>query len=123
MHHCLLLFHGSGTVRVVRLVLSIVLVAGITGCGSGGDTPAGDLQSEGVTRTVSWMAVPDPSVLGYKLYWGSSSHHYESHADVGPNVSYTVSGLRHGTTYFFAVSAYSSGGESGLSDEVSSLAD
>jgi len=123
MHHCLLFFHGSCTVCVVRSVLSIVLAAGIAGCGSGGDTPAGDQQSEGVTRTVSWMAVPDPSVLGYKVYWGTSSHHYESHADVGPNVSYTVSGLRHGTTYFCAVSAYSSGGESGLSDEVSSLAD
>ena len=123
MHHCLLFFQGSCTVGVVRLVRSIVLIAGITGCGSGGDTPAGELQSEGVTRTVSWMTVPDPSVLGYKLYWETSSHHYESRADVGPNVSYTVSDLRHSTTSFFAVSAYSSGGESGLSDEVSSLTD
>jgi len=31
--------------------------------------------------------------------------------------------FRRGTRYFFVVSAYSSGGESGLSDEVSSLAD
>ena len=76
---------------------------------------------EGATKTVSWTAVPDPSVLGYKIFWGTSSHQYESRADVGPNTSYAVSGLRHGTTYFFAVSAYNTGGESGLSNEVSIL--
>lgn len=59
------------------------------------------------------------SVLGYKAYWGTSSHHYESNTDVGANTSYTISGLQHGSRYFFAVSAYNADGESGLSAEVS----
>jgi hypothetical protein len=39
---------------------------------------------------------------------------------VGPTGSYTITGLPVGQTYFFAISAFdSSGGESGLSSEVS----
>ena len=95
-------------------MLGIFLVARTAGCGSGDDAPDG-------SKTLSWAAVPDPSVLGYKAYWGTSSHNYESHVDVGANTSYTITGLRHGTTYFFAVSAYNGGGESLPSAEVSSL--
>jgi fibronectin type III domain protein len=153
--------------RVVRSILGILLVAGIVGCGSGGDTsiantpgeggneiagrgsggdtPAADTPGEGgneiaghesggdtpaadtaakrESRTLSWDAVPDSSVLGYKVYWGTSSHHYDTHVVAGGNTSYTVTGLRHGKKYFFAVSAYNVAGESGLSGEVSTLVD
>jgi Fibronectin type III domain len=110
-------FRGSSSICVV---FSIFFAAILGGCGSDG-AAGGDMAPEGATKTVSWTAVPDPSVLGYKIYWGTMSHQYESRADVGPNTSYAVSGLRHGTTYFFAVSAYNTGGESGLSNEVSTL--
>jgi fibronectin type III domain protein len=112
MLHCLYV-HGSYIAFLIRSILGILLVAGTVGCGSGGD--------EGGTKTLSWTAVPDPSVLGYKAYWGTSSHHYESNTDVGANTSYTISGLQHGSRYFFAVSAYNADGESGLSAEVSAV--
>ena len=102
---------------MVHPILGISLVASGAGWGSGGDTPADDTGS----KTLSWAAVPDPTVLGYKAYWGTSSLNYESHVDVGANTSHTVTGLRHGATYFFAVSAYNADGESGLSAEVSAL--
>jgi len=72
-------------------------------------------------KTLSWAAVADPSVLGYKAYWGTSPHNYESHVDVGANTSYTITGLRHGTACFFTVSAYNGDGESLPSAEVSNL--
>jgi hypothetical protein len=108
---------GCSSIRTSSLLLVVVLglVVVLAGCGSDDDTPAG------ASKTLSWMAVPEPSVLGYKIYWGTVSRQYDSHVDVGSNVEYTVSGLQPGTAYFFAVSAYNAGGESGLSDEVSSL--
>jgi hypothetical protein len=113
--HRFFCFQPLFTILIVRSILGIVLVAGIVGCGSSDDA------ADTGTKTLSWTAVPDPSVLGYKAYWGTSTRHYESNADAGANTSYTVTGLRHGATYFFAVSAYNSGGESGLSAEVSSV--
>ena len=105
-------FHQSLLSVAIRCVLGFYLA--LVSCGSD-DAPAG------ASKTLSWTAVAEPSVLGYKLYYGTMSRQYDSHVDVGPDVSYTVNGLTPGTTYFFAVSAYNSGGESGLSQEVSSF--
>ena len=99
---------------VLALVLGVCLA--LPGCGSDDNPSTGT----GASKTLSWTAVPDPSVVGYKLYWGTMSHQYESNADVGPTPSYTVTGLQAGKVYFFAVSAYNEGGESALSAEVSS---
>jgi hypothetical protein len=98
---------------MLRFVLGFYLA--LAACGSDDDG--------GASKTLSWTAAPESSVLGYKLYWGTNSRQYDSHVDVGPEVSYTLTGLRPGTTYFFAVSAYNSGGESALSSEVSSFVD
>ena len=69
---------------LVHSMLGILLLAGTAGCGSCEDA------LDGGSKTLSWAAVPDPSVLGYKKYWGTSSHNYESHVDVGANTSYTI---------------------------------
>jgi hypothetical protein len=107
----------SAPVLVALSVLGFYL--GLASCGSdeGMSAPS---RASGASKTVSWSAVPEP-VLGYKLYWGTRSHEYDSHVDVGPDVSYTVSGLQSGNIYYFAVSAYNGGGESTLSAEVSSV--
>ena len=102
-------------VSMPLVVMSLGVCLGLSACGSDDDA--------GATKTLSWTAVADSSVLGYKVYWGTESHNYEANADAGPSPTYTVNGLTPGQTYFFAVSAYSSEGESALSAEVSSLAE
>ena len=57
-------------------------------------------------------------LAGYKLHYGKVSRSYQTHIDTGTQTTATVS-LGPGT-YYFAVSAYNSGGEeSALSEEVS----
>jgi hypothetical protein len=97
------------------VVMSLGICLGLSACGSDDDA--------GATKTLSWTAVADSSVLGYKVYWGTESRNYAGNADAGPDPTYTVKGLTPGQTYFFAVSAYSAGGESALSVEVTSLAE
>jgi hypothetical protein len=105
-------------------VSALVLVAllgfclGLAACGSDDSTSGA---GAGATKTLSWAV--EPSATGYKLYWGTTSQRYDSNVDVGPNVSYTLTDLKAGTNYYFAVSAYNAGGESGLSAEVSSYVD
>ena len=111
MHPCF----RERSVFMPMVVMSLGICLGLSACGSDDDA--------GATKTLSWTAVADSSVLGYKVYWGTESRNYEGNADAGPNPTYTVKGLTPGQTYFFAVSAYSAGGESALSTEVSSLAE
>jgi len=70
--------------------------------------------------TLAWNAETDPSVVGYRVYYGTASGSYQTNNDVGNNTTSTVSNLQTGTTYYFAVTAYNSTGvESGYSNEVS----
>ncbi|MFD0693459.1 endo-alpha-N-acetylgalactosaminidase family protein [Paenibacillus sp. GCM10027628] len=54
---------------------------------------------------------------GYKVKYGTASGVYTKSVDAGNVNSMTVEGLQNGTTYYFAVSAYNAGGESGNSNE------
>lgn len=82
-----------------------------------------------VLLTSSAMAAPvtlawDASVSmvdGYWLYYGLASGTYTARIDVGPETTYTLTGLTSGQTYYFAVTAYdrTDGRESGPSNEVS----
>ncbi|HYB21995.1 MAG TPA: fibronectin type III domain-containing protein, partial [Thermodesulfobacteriota bacterium] len=68
---------------------------------------------------LQWDANPDSTVAGYKIYYGSASHNYASHIDVGKTTTYTVSNLQDGVTYYFATTDYNnSGTESDFSNEV-----
>jgi hypothetical protein len=69
--------------------------------------------------TLAWDLSPDTNVAGYFLYYGASSGSYTSQVDAGANVTATVSGLREGRTYYFAITAYDAYGfESDPSSEV-----
>jgi hypothetical protein len=72
-----------------------------------------------VNVRLTWDKSPDPSVTGYKLYWGVSTANYTNRIDVGTNIVGTVSNLIASTTYYFAATAYNAPGlESAYSNEV-----
>lgn len=67
--------------------------------------------------TLSWSPTGDPTLAGYKIYYGTASRAYGNPIDVGTQVAYTITGLGPGT-YYFAVTAYNNlGMESGFSNE------
>src|SRR5215510_1981189 len=59
-------------------------------------------------------------IAGYKLYYDSQSHQYQTAISVGMTTTYTVTNVSAGQTYYFAVTAYDTAGtESAFSNEVS----
>ncbi|MBX3330292.1 MAG: fibronectin type III domain-containing protein [Nitrospira sp.] len=71
------------------------------------------------TATLAWNPVTDLTLAGYKVYVGTTSGLYTRTIDVGNITSYIVDSLPTATTYYFAVTAYNSAGESLPSNEVS----
>jgi len=74
--------------------------------------------------TFAWDASPDADLVGYRVYYGTSSGTYlqspGAGIDVGNVLTKLVTGLTRGVTYFFAVTAYDSQGlEGDYSAEVS----
>ncbi len=69
--------------------------------------------------TLAWNPSPTAEVSGYRLYFGPASRFYTNVLDVQQQTSVTVSRLREGSTYFFAVTSYTVDGlESDFSGEV-----
>jgi len=76
--------------------------------------------------SLAWDAVttnadgsPCTDLAGYKIYFGTASGQYRSSRDVGNVVTYRLTDLSAGTTYFIATTAYdTSGMETGYSNEV-----
>ncbi len=76
-------------------------------------------QANSAQVTLQWDPSTDPSLAGYKIHYGYSSHNYTAHLDVGKTTIYTVANLQDGVTYYFAASAYDASLlESNYSDEV-----
>jgi hypothetical protein len=72
------------------------------------------------TVTLAWRPSPDPAVVGYDIYQGTTSSVYTSTLDAGDATNITISGLVAGTTYYFAATTYDSTGMiSPFSNEVS----
>ena len=59
--------------------------------------------------TLAWDPSPDPTVVGYLVYYGNSSGNYTQSFDVGNATTATVSNLTAGQ-YFFVVTSYNSAG-------------
>ena len=57
--------------------------------------------------TLAWNASPDPTAVGYALYYGTDGVTFPNRLDVGTNTLSTVSNLVAGTTNYFQVTAYS----------------
>lgn len=74
------------------------------------------LASQDVTLT--WAPSVDPSVVGYKLYFGLESYNYTTSVDVGDVTQATVSLPVSGALYYFAATTYDmDGNESDFSEE------
>lgn len=63
------------------------------------------------------------NLAGYRVYYGTTSRSYFQQAGKGANAgnttSYTVTGLRNGSRYYFAATAYNDWGyETSYSDEI-----
>lgn len=83
-------------------------------------TPPPPPPTSSTQALLTWGAVTDSKLAGYKVYVGTRSGVYGTPVDVGNVTSYTVSNLLVGTTYYFVVTSYSSSGsESPYSNEVS----
>ena len=94
---------------IILLVLSLFL------------SPTNSLAGQ---ANLEWDA-PDVStdVAGYKIHYGTASGTYSQSIDAGNTISYIVSNLIEGQTYYFAVTTYDAAGdESGDSNEVSMVA-
>lgn len=61
--------------------------------------------------TLAWDPSLDPVVVGYAVYYGTTSGDYTSRVDVGANTTATISGLQEGHTYYLTVVAYDILGE------------
>ena len=61
------------------------------------------------TITIGWDANPEPAVMGYVVYVGTSAGNYTTSYDVGNATTFDFTGAVPGTTYYLAVKAYASG--------------
>lgn len=118
--------------------LLMVLSLLVSYCGEGGGGGSGGVAGEGGVSGsgdggaigLAWDASTDQRVTGYLVYYGMTSGNYEHRADAGMGdptsdggISYTLTGLTSGQTYYIAVTAYDNAqGESDLSNEVSGIA-
>lgn len=70
--------------------------------------------------TLAWNPSSGTNIAGYRIHYGGSSHSYTNMVSAAASTTATVSGLKDGTTYYFAATAYDSSGlESDYSNEAS----
>jgi hypothetical protein len=126
----------------VQIFLALIFSLAIFGCGSssgGGSSMSGATELVGASIssntdlaetpassvTLAWES-PDSNsdgsslldLVGYKIYYGTSSDNYDQSIDVGNITSAVISSLTSGT-WCFATTAYDdSGNESDYSNEV-----
>ncbi|MEO7100592.1 MAG: Ig-like domain-containing protein [Luteolibacter sp.] len=65
------------------------------------------------TISLTWNAVPELNIQGYRLYVGTQSQQYTQTYNTGTQITYPVDQLEAGKTYYFAVRAVGSTGVEG----------
>jgi len=75
------------------------------------------------SASLAWDAVTDPTLSGYRVYFGTAPGTYLQAPGQGTSVgnvtAYTIAGLASGTRYYFAVTAFDTLGiESDYSNEI-----
>ncbi|MCS7089586.1 MAG: fibronectin type III domain-containing protein [Verrucomicrobiota bacterium] len=72
------------------------------------------------TVTLAWDPSPDERVVGYAIYYGTSSGVHPVRIEVGNVTNAVIEGLQPGVTYYFVATAFTADGlESDPSNEVS----
>ena len=89
-----------------RNTLGFILTLALLILTHSGVVHAGSLQ-------VSWSAVSDSRVAGYKIKYGTTSRTYTTSVNSGLSTTQTLQNLTQGTTYYFVVVAYDSTGVEG----------
>ena len=59
----------------------------------------------GATVTLQWYEPANGAVVGYNVYYGTTSQQYTDNLQTGPQPFCDVPGLQEGTTYYFVVTA------------------
>src|SRR5262249_24855484 len=109
--------------RVIRLLLLLATAALVSSCSKSPVTSsAPSAVVDGGAVRLQWTAVPEQTVNGSRVDYGTASRSYLQPVGQGlvsTATSYPVTGLAGPRRYFFAVTATNTlGKESGLSDEV-----
>ncbi len=100
---------GHGTLRPLgrRLLAAIVLIIAFLGCRALADNVQ-----------LTWDMSSDPSVVGYEIYYGTTSGVYTNEVVLGNVSSATITNLTPGLTYYFnATDRDVNGNESAFSGE------
>jgi hypothetical protein len=107
------LFPAIISLRSCRTILiSLISITAVHG-----NTPTPTPTPTNRTVKFAWQASSSSEVVGYKIFWGTGSHNYQSVRDV-KNVLTTSVSLSTSTKYYVAVVAYSMTNTSGFSNEV-----
>lgn len=56
--------------------------------------------------TLAWDSSSDPTIAGYRLYYGNGTGNYTQGINVGNTTTATLSNLTQGSTYFVVATAY-----------------
>lgn len=108
-----MIFGATAVVRTKRFVLNLICCSALA---LFIQLPAHACQSV----TLSWDPSSDTNVAGFKIYYGTTSQNYPNVVVAGNTNSVTITGLKAGTTYYFAATSYNAAGtESALSNEAS----
>jgi len=96
--------------RCSSALLLLVIAGLLIACGSGGGGGAAVCVTGPGPAVLDWDPVSDPNPAGYRVYYGTAPGTYLQPAGAGLDaadaITYTVTNLNIGTTYYFAVTAY-----------------